>query len=745
MSYPHVVASDSVIAEVLLPVPLSKTFDYCVNAEDADNVGVGKRVVIEFGNGKAHVGIVLSLRAATEADRANEKLKSISQVLDDFPVVDGHWQELIRFASRYYAEPLGKAYKNAFPKRLRCAEPLERVRIASYSLTPVGERALREQQLQKKAKKQHRLLQCVSEQTDNGYPHVATPTLRKQGFTAADINKALENKLLARHEISPYCDNAPILPPRYELNDEQQQVLDALTPTLSEYRAHLLYGVTGSGKTEVYINLIMKVLAEGKQVLLLVPEIALTPQMLSRFTQRFGSRVAAYHSGMSDNARRDVFLAAQAGELPVLIGTRSAIFVPQANVGLILVDEEHDLSYKQQEGFLYHARDLAIFRAKQLNINVVLGSATPSLESVANVKSGKLQLHHLRHRATDSALPTIAMIDRRGHGKDSVLADSVITKMRQILQQGKQVLIFLNRRGFAPVMKCNDCQWSSDCPSCSVFQTAHTTTRQLCCHHCGHVEPLPIRCPDCLSPDIYFAGMGTQKLEAHISQQFPHHRVLRLDRDKQTTSKQLDAALASIHDGEVDIILGTQLVVKGHHFPNVELVCVADADSALFSSDFRAEEHLYQQLIQVAGRAGRESSAGQVLIQSTVPDHDVFHALVRHDYWAYAETMLAERKSHDLPPSTAMVLVKASALDRDMLLDYLRAVKHSLCENSDTVAVLGPVPLAVERVKNRFHAQLWLSADNRAHMQKNIPLLEEIIRHYDKSHRFKTIIDVDAL
>ncbi|MBS9778045.1 MAG: primosomal protein N' [Gammaproteobacteria bacterium] len=745
MSYPHVDESSQLIAEVLLPVPLSKTFDYLVTKVDNDNVGVGKRVVVEFGNGKMQVGIILSLRQANESDLDNSKLKSINEVLDDFAVVDHHWQLLIRFASRYYAEPLGKAYKNAFPKRLRIADSLSLPRIQSYTLSVHGQSVLTQQLLQKKAKKQHRLLALLAEQADKGFPHVATPTLREHGFTTADCHKALHANLIHMSESSPFADDSPILPPRYSLNNEQQQVVDTVIPLLNAYHTHLLYGVTGSGKTEVYINLIETVLAQDKQVLLLVPEIALTPQMLSRFTQRFGRRVAAYHSGMSDKARQDIFVAAKSGELPVLIGTRSAIFIPHKQLGLILVDEEHDVSYKQHEGFLYHARDLAIYRAKQLHINVVLGSATPSLESVDNVLQGKFTLHHLTKRATQSALPEITMIDRRGHGKESVLADSVIKKMRHILQQGKQVLIFLNRRGFAPVMKCNECDWSSDCPSCSVFQTAHTTTRQLCCHHCGHVEALPVQCPNCQCPDVYFAGAGTQKLESQIHQQFPQHRLLRLDRDKQTTSAKLDEALESIHQGDVDIIIGTQLVVKGHHFPNVELVCVADADSALFSSDFRAEEHLYQQLIQVAGRAGRESNAGKVLIQSTVPDHDVFHALIRHDYWAYAEKIIAERKEYELPPSTAMVLVRASALDRDMLLNYLRAVKDSLCEHTSAIRVLGPVPLAVERVKNRYQAQLWLSAENKSTIQKNIPLLEKIIRHYDKSHRFKTIIDVDSV
>lgn len=724
------------IAEVLLPVPLNHGFDYRVGEAP---VGVGQRVLVEFGSGKQQVGLVLSLRDETADDQDNTQLKTLLRVLEDFPVVDSHWLDLIQFAARYYVEPLGKAYRNALPKRLRHAEPLALPTVTHYSLSDSGKLAL-EQQLLNNAPKQQRLLTRLSE---NGT--LSSSYLKTQGFNAGDFNKALAQQRLTEQRKSPYFESCPVKQPDYALNEEQQTVLAAITPQLAAHQAHLLYGVTGSGKTEIYLKLIEQVISTGKQVLLLVPEIALTPQMLSRFTQRFGQRVAAYHSGISDNKRRDIFLAAKSGELPILIGTRSAIFVPMRYLGLILVDEEHDLSYKQHEGFLYHARDLALYRAKQRQINIVLGSATPSLESLYLHKQQRLQLHRLTQRATASNLPSILMVDRRGHDKTHVLAASVQQKMRQVLQKGKQVLLFLNRRGFSPVMLCESCDWRSDCPTCSVFQTAHVSTRQLCCHHCGHYESLPLRCPACNSADLYFAGAGTEKLESQLNQQFPQQRILRLDRDKQTTAKQLDEALAAIHSGAVDIILGTQLVVKGHHFPNVEMVCVVDADSALFSSDFRAEERLYQQLIQVAGRAGRESHAGEVYIQSNAPEHEVFHALVKQDYWAYAQHLLHERIEYELPPQGAMALVKASALDKGLLTDYLRAVKTALSEHHETISILGPVPLAIERVKNRFQAKLWLSATDKSQLQRSLPLLTQIIRYYDKSNRFKTIIDVDAM
>ena len=725
----------SQIAEILLPVPLSKTFDYIID----NNVEVGQRVLVEFGKTKSQVGIVMNLRTITNDERNNDALKPIDKVLDNFPIVDENWRDLIEFASRYYVEPLGKAYKNAFPKRLRVSQPVFPPRLATYQLSETGKKVLLEQSLPKNATKQLSLLTFIGR-----FPCVTSSKLRTQGFSRSDIKKSIDKAYITQKKSSPYCEKNTISLPYYQINNEQKQIVEEITPALSNFKAHLIYGITGSGKTEVYIHLITQALSMGKQVLLLVPEIALTPQMLGRFTERFGNRVAAYHSGMTDIARGDVFLAAQAGELPVLIGTRSSIFVPMKNLGLILIDEEHDLSYKQHEGFLYNARDLAIYRAKQLNINVVLGSATPSLESVQNVCIGKFQRHKLSKRATDSVLPEILMVDRRGQPRENVISDKVIQKMRQTLQQGKQVLLFLNRRGFAPVMKCNQCSWSSDCPTCSVFQTAHIATRQLCCHHCGHTESLPVLCPDCHGSELYFAGSGTQKLESQIQQQFPKHHVLRLDRDKQKTAKQLDEALVKVQSGEVDIILGTQLVVKGHHFPNVEMVCVVDADSALYSSDFRAEERLYQQLIQVAGRAGRESNVGQVYIQSSIPEHDVFHALMRYDYWAYATKILSERQKNRLPPHTAMTLIKASARDKEVLLDYLRRVKATVQEHVAPLEIFGPVPLAVEKIKNRFQAKLWLSAKDKTSMQKTQLLLQEIIKHHDKSNRFKTIIDIDA-
>lgn len=727
------------IASVLLPLPLDKTFDYQLN-EDAN---IGQRVRVEFGRSRQLIGIITSLREADNSPADCAALKPVLAVLEDFTVVDAAWWALIRFAARYYAEPLGKAFKNALPSRLRTDASLQIPRQTWLKLTVHGQKLFASGKLEKTAPRQQRLLSRLSQQGE--VPSATLAMLRQHGISKADTDRALKNNCVSIAYRSPYNDQQPVQAPAYALNQQQQQTVAAIQDKGEQFAVHLIDGVTGSGKTEVYIRLIEQAIARQQQVLLLVPEIGLTPQMLARFTVRFGRRVAAYHSGLGDALRRDIFLSALHADLPILIGTRSAIFVPMPRLGLILIDEEHDLSYKQHEGFLYHARDLAVFRGKQANIPVVMGSATPSLESLANAERGIFHLHRLSERATGATLPEIIIVDRRGHGREQVLAKQVQQQMRQTLQRGEQVLLFLNRRGFSPVMCCSNCDWHSDCPACSVYQTAHLQTRQLCCHHCGHIEPIPLRCPNCGEAALYFPGAGTEKLESQLNKQFPNYRVLRLDRDKQSTAGQLDTALAKIHAGEVDIIVGTQLLAKGHHFKNVTLVCVVDADSALFSSDFRAEERLYQQLIQVAGRAGRETLPGQVYIQSSVPEHAVFHALLRHDYGAYAKQLLRQRADYQLPPFVAIALIKASAKQQATVLDYLRALKSALSTHATALTTLGPVPLAIARINNRYQAQLWLSAADKATLQKALPLVQQMIAHYDPGNRYQTVIDVDAI
>jgi len=731
------------IVSVLLPVPLAQVFDYRL-PEGMPMIDIGQRVQVEFGKSRTLTGIATDIRDASAEDLNNPQLKTILKTLEPYPIVDEKWLQCIRFASRYYAEPLGKALANALPHRLRHEAALMPPRISTYTLTPAGRQT--RQTLPKRLKKQRRLLDFFDAAGKN--QHLDQAMLRQAGFSKSDWHKACEAGYIKAFEQSPYRDEAAIKKPPYALNAAQRQALTDIRQQQHTFAAYLLYGVTGSGKTEIYMQLIADMMAIGKQALLLVPEIALTPQMLARFKQRFGRRVAAYHSALGDNARRDIFVAASQNELPIAIGTRSAIFVPMPNLGLILVDEEHDISYKQQQGFLYNARDLAIYRAKQLDINVVLGSASPSLESLHNINRKKFTLLQLGHRATNASLPKLQVVDQRGQPRTQVLAKGIISRMRQVLDRGEQVLLFLNRRGFANAMMCADCGWVSQCPCCSVYQTAHLSRRQLNCHHCGHVDPIPLTCPNCHSNNLFFLGAGTEKIESQLQQQFPKHRILRIDRDKQTTARQLDGAFEKIYRHEADIIVGTQLITKGHHFPKVTMVCIVDADQALFSSDFRAEERLFQQLLQVAGRAGRESHSGEVYIQSHVPAHDFFKALLKQDYLHYANALLQERQVYQLPPYRASLVIKASSLKEKEVIGYLRNIKTSLQQHdeiAELITILGPMPLAVRKAADRFQAKLCLNTGDRRNLQKILPILQSVIAHVDSYRRFKTIIDVDSL
>ncbi|MPV86872.1 primosomal protein N' [Ostreibacterium oceani] len=739
------------IAEVLLPIPVNQSFDY--RLPESQTAVVGQRVLVALGTGKANntprqiTGIIVAIKETSPYPDAS--LKPILALLDSFAIVDRAWLDFIQFTARYYAAPLAKLLINALPKHIRSDSPLTLPKLRYYQLTESGISAHKTEILPTRATKQRALLRFLHDQ--DKIP-INEALVREQGFTAHDITTAVDKGYATYTLTSPYHSEENVCSPDYQLTGEQQALLDAIT-TAPDNKTHLIYGVTGSGKTEIYLQLIEKAINTGQQVLLLIPEISLTPQMLARFHERFGNRVAALHSGLGDKVRADIWLAAMNGDLPILIGTRSAIFTPFQRLGLIIVDEEHDLSYKQQEGIPYHARDLARYRAHQHNIPIVLGSATPSLESLYQVKKGHYQLHQLVTRATQATQPTIHLIDRRGdkqasHAGSSAnlpIAEILLQKIRQTLQRQEQALVFLNRRGFSPVMMCRHCDWKSECPTCDAYQTAHTRARQLHCHLCGYICPLPTQCPQCGQRDLIFVGHGTEKLETQLQAQFPHHHVLRLDRDKQTTTNQLHAALEQIHNGDAHLIVGTQLIVKGHHFPNVTTVCVVDSDQALFSSDFRAEERLLQQLTQVAGRAGRESQQSHVYIQTTLPTHPVFAALQQQDYLTYANNLLAEREKYELPPHHAITIVKASALDAAPLMQFLRDVKALIDDNSQALTTLGPAPSPIERLKNRFQAQLFISAPSRMALQRELPLIEKAITHLDKSRRFRAVIDVDAM
>jgi primosomal protein N' (replication factor Y) len=508
-------------------------------------------------------------------------------------------------------------------------------------------------------------------------------------------------------------------PSEHDLNADQQAVVARVRADAHRFGAFLLHGITGSGKTEVYMRLIAATIAEGKQALVLVPEINLTPQLEETFRRRFpGIPLLTLHSGLAETARAQHWLAAQAVNACIVLGTRLAVFTPLANPGLIVVDEEQDASYKQQDGVRYSARDLAIFRAQQAGIPVLLGSATPSLESYAKAISGRYTLLSLPRRAHGQAnLPTVGLIDLNEMPDSDGLSAPLIAAIQARLDRGEQSLIFLNRRGYAPVLACAACAWVSGCPRCSARMVVHLSDGVLRCHHCGDTERIPRACPQCGNTDIQPFGRGTQRLEVALAARFPQARILRVDRDSTRTKGSWNNMREAIRDGHADILLGTQILAKGHDFPNVTLVGVLNADAALHASDYRAGERLFAQLEQVAGRAGRAERAGEVLIQTRYSRHPLYQALVAHNYAGFAKAMLAEREQAGFPPYVFEAVLRAEAPSSKLVLAFLTRARELAPENHDQLMIFDPVPMSVARIANRERAQLLVQSYSRPSLQ----------------------------
>jgi primosomal protein N' (replication factor Y) (superfamily II helicase) len=531
------------------------------------------------------------------------------------------------------------------------------------------------------------------------------------------------------------------------LTDEQAVAVEAIDPTAG-FSAHLLHGVTGSGKTEVYLRLIERALAAGKQVLLLVPEINLTPQLEGRVRARFPETgVVSLHSELAEAARERNWRAAFAGEASIVLGTRLSVFTPMPCLGLIVVDEEHDSSFKQQDGMRYSARDVAVFRAHQLGIPILLGSATPSLESWSNAQSKRYGMITLRERANPEAtLPLVKLIDtRRMVIKDGV-SEPLMAAIKLRLERGEQSLIFLNRRGYAPVLSCTACGWISRCTRCAANLVLHLADRRLRCHHCGFEGHVPRACPTCGNQDILPFGRGTQRLEGWLQEQFPEARVLRVDRDSVKSRKQWEAMLERIHGGEADILVGTQMLAKGHDFPKLTLVGALGADSALFAADWRSPERLFSQLMQVAGRAGRAELKGEVLIQTEYPTHPLFAALAAHDYPGFAASMLKEREQAGFPPYAFQAMLRAEAPDMADSIAFLKtAATLSVIQQHENVLIYDPVPMKLSRVANLDRGQLLVESGSRPVLQAFLPRWREAIECIKSPSRLRWHIEVDPL
>ncbi|MFC0268736.1 primosomal protein N' [Kushneria aurantia] len=735
-------ATEATLLSVAVPSPLRHTFDY-LPGDDTPDGGwtTGVRVRVPFGR-RSVVGVVVALDPPSALPR--ERLKPIEALIDRSPL-PADWLWLCRFAARYYQHSLGDTLAGAMPAPLRQGRPLEartrtRWRITEAGHTP-GEqlgRAPRQAELLA-AIAQHPRGMVTSAITAMSFSHSQLRALHDRGLIeCCEENIAAPEQGAGGHSLAE-----PSLP----LNREQSAALSALHEDLERFQASLLHGVTGSGKTEIYLQLIEAVLDRGRQALVLVPEIGLTPQTLARFRKRFNAPVLALHSGLSDGERLDSWEAARAGRAAVIIGTRSAVFTPLARPGVIIVDEEHDGSFKQQDSLRYHARDLAVARAHYHGIPVLLGSATPSLESLARARSGHYRHLRLTRRAGDAQPAAMSLVDLRGRPQRGGLGPQALTAIGEHLGTGRQVLVFVDRRGFAPTLACHQCGWLAECRHCDARLTLHRDPYRLICHHCEQSAPVPAACPQCESGDLRPLGAGTERTEEALSEAFDDTPIVRIDRDSTRRRDAFEQQLAEIRRGEPCLLVGTRMLAKGHHFPHVTLVVVVNADGGLYGADFRSLEHSAQLLTQVAGRAGRAQHAGRVLIQTLHPQDPALLTLVEQGYDALAEQLLEERRIAGLPPFRFVALLRGESSRKEAVSDLFEraagTLRQWLGERGLAVQCLGPVPAPMERRHNRYHVQLLLIAEQRSALHEAAAWLDEWLAGQRDARRLRYSIDID--
>lgn len=732
------------LVRVVLAVPLFRFFDYVLPADLC--VEIGGRVVVPFGSQK-RVALVVAL--PTETDVKPEQLKSVLEVLDTSSLFLQDMWTLLHWAANYYQTALGEVLFQALPVKLRLGESAVEKNKILWKLTALGEQAIKQQGETgefKRAKKQLEVLQAVAEMPlekgNNAFSSAIFSRLKQKSYIeeVKDLSsvetwqQTLAEKSVAKSEN------------RLNLNTQQALAFSQLV-FCEGFAVWLLDGVTGSGKTEIYLQLIEDVLKKGRQVLVLVPEIGLTPQTVQRFKARFNVSIDVLHSELNDTQRLAVWQRAKSGQSAVVIGTRSALFTQFLDLGLIVIDEEHDGSFKQQDNFRYHARDLAIVLAKQRNIPVLMGSATPSLESLHNVKKGKYRHLVLSQRAGKAKNLQHSVIDLKQQRVHNGLSELLLKQMENHLQKGNQVLLFLNRRGFAPVLLCHECGWIAECQQCEKPYTYHQHQRALRCHHCASQKIIPLQCGHCGSTHLITTGLGTEQLEQTLKMRFPHYQITRIDRDSTARKGKLENYLADIQQGKSRILIGTQMLAKGHHFPDVTLVALVNVDSALFSVDFRAEERLAQLYVQVAGRAGRMEKQGEVVLQTHYPDHPLLQHLLQQGYASFAEQALQLRYTMDLPPFSAQALFKAQSRDAAQAEALLQQIAdyfyHWNTLHNTAIQVLGPISAPLSKKAGQYRWQLLLQHSSKMQLQQ---ALSDFQKEYKvREQKVRWVLDVDPM
>ncbi len=772
------------VLRISIVSPLRRLFDYLpASQHEFDQLQPGVRFEVPFGNRKT-IGLLVEKANSTLFDQA--KLKSAVDVLDDQSLLTADILELLKWVAAYYHHPPGEVFFSALPTLLRKGQFRNGILtqpdlIKKWRLTDAG----KEWDVSSlgKATRQKQLLALLQSRWQSELQQKLQPGL--QTHDHALVAEQLDEQLANWRSIMPrlvekqlvICEESagPELTDtawvanetlcrdsdeRLNLSEAQQCAVQKIVEKQHEYAAFLLEGVTGSGKTEVYLRVIEQVIKQGRQALVLVPEIGLTPQMIARFKDRFYCQIAVFHSGLNDKQRLAAWLMAKQGKARVIIGTRSAVFTPAPDLGVIILDEEHDLSFKQQDGFRYSARDIAVKRAHLRNIPIVMGSATPSLECLHNVMINRYQHLDLPQRVGKAQHPHVQLLDVRAVKMKDGVSPVLLDRMRQHLNKGNQVLLFLNRRGFAPALLCHECGWVAHCQRCDANMTIHQRDHRLRCHHCGADKPLVAACPQCNSTAIQTYGVGTEKLEQALNDYFPDKKVIRMDRDTTRRKGSFEAMLAQVNSGEGQILIGTQLLAKGHHFPNVTLVGIINTDNELFSSDFRAAERMAQLVVQVAGRAGRAEKPGEVLIQTHQPEHPLLQTLIKHGYKKFAQMALEERRQADLPPYVYFALLRAEAVDMQAPMAFLQAAlnisseynssgNNSTSQNTSQdkahVEFLGPLPAPMEKRAGRYRAQLLLQASTRASLHQLLQHWTPRLESLKQGRKVRWSLDVDPM
>ena len=727
------------IAEIALPVPLRCLFDYQVPESLTQTLEPGMRLVVPFGR-RQLTGLLVRLKSTTEVPIG--KIKPVLSLVDQKAVITAQLFQLLMWVADYYQQPLGEVFKVALPgiylpkdtdliKTYRLAANIDKDDVISSLARAPSQRKIIEHLLKCDAP----ISQVQLEQSINNWRSPLNALISKQIIEIISDQQDWPDANIKKQSSS------------LTLSKDQKKVITQISADLDSFNVTLLQGVTGSGKTEVYLSLAQQVLESDKQILVLVPEIALTPQLVSRFESRLGVKAAVLHSSLSEKIRRHSWQAAAGGQAKVILGTRSAVFAALPKLGLIILDEEHDMSYKQQEGVRYHARDVAIMRAKQENISIVMGSATPSLESLANVIRERYQLCELKQRVADAVMPEIHLLSLDQLKVSQGLSVTLINAIEKNLKRKQQTLIFINRRGYAPVVICKQCGETASCQHCHARLIYHADG-SLKCHHCGAFEPAGDVCRSCDATALVKLGQGTQRIEQQLTALFPQARIARLDRDVTRKKDNLESVLESMASGQVDILIGTQMLAKGHDFPMVTLVGILNADQGLFGMDFHATESMTQQLVQVSGRAGRAKNPGKVLIQTHFPAHPLYAHICRHDYAGFARQELNLRQQAGFPPYHYMAVIRAWDPDEAAALNFLTRIKQGSVDfhsEFPMIKIMEPVYSPMAKLNNLYRAQLLITSPSRTARQA---FLKKWIRHIE-SHKVKRTlkwsVDVDPL